>query len=261
MQIQISTLPALILSIWLGCTSAQVSACGSMIELPRVMYPPQVLMPTVADRMDDWNENIHLTTDEFLYLLLPNQAQVKFDEDSNNPALKRLSANDNSQPNRLPPPLEQAGYQWWYLLANHPGTSTLHITAGTQKKTLKVEVKAYQPRYEVPTRSPTAVTAEAATQARPYQISYGEQVAITLPGDIASGWSVNQAEESGLRLARIEAVRFYSDSKPDEVKLIFDVTGTRAPGKASHLRIQNKSGFFSSSSFDFYFSIIPAIAC
>lgn len=261
MKIQFTTLPALVLGIWLGWASAQVSACGSMIELPRIMYPPQVLMPTVADRMDDWNEDLHLTTDEFLYILLPNQAQVRFEEDSKNPALKRLSVNDTSQLNQLPPPLEQAGYQWWYLLASHPGVSILHIATGSQKKTLKVEVKAYQPRYEVPARSPNVVKAEAATQAHPYQISYGEQVAITLPGDIASGWSVNPLEESGLKLARIEAVRFYSDNKPDEVKLIFDVTGTRAPGKTSHLRIQNKTGFFSSSSFDFYFSILPAIAC
>lgn len=250
---------------WTSCLLAlalftpQTWACGSFIPLPRIIYPPQVLIPAVADRMDLWQDEIHLTTDDLLYILLPEKASLSFKD--NTQLLHRLSTKEAALAGKMPPPIQQAGYEWWQWVATTPGLDTLQIEAGAQKKSIKIEVQAYQPRYEIAPRQAHSLKPENATQEKPFPVSIGESIEIILPGDIASGWTVNDSKDSGLTLSKIEALPSYSNTLPNQVKLTFEARLTSNRDQARHLQIKSNSGFFNFRSFDFYLEIRPAVMC
>lgn len=256
MKNTLSTLLFLSMAVAAALLASQsASACMDLIEEPQPLLS-QMLIPAVADRLDLWSERYELTAGGFLYIFLPDSAKVDVDGDKDQPALERLDEGDKRLPGDVPASLlRQSGYHWRLLLAARAGNARIDIDSSGQKKTLTVNVKAFERKWIQVFPKPYTLTEAGATREKPAYLSAGSEVEITLPGTLQSGWSVNDVEEGALELQKIEQ----SNWQQPQVKLSFHVSShdRREP---YHLVIRRGSGLFGESH-HFYLLITPAPLC
>lgn len=239
-------------SIVLAASAPQALACTGFMS-PR-FNPIQMLLPTVADRMDHWNNEYDLIKDEALLILLPNDAKVNILSDKDNPAIERLEGDK-----RLQGVLNQPGYSWWSFRAVKQGSSSINIDSRSQKKTLVVNVRPTPRMINIPP-APRTIGLGQASREQPFSLSEGAVVEITLPGELKEGWSANDTSESGVKLKNMEQLPAADGENLSQIRLTFSVTGRERVEEPYHLMIK-RGGLFSGESFHFYIRIIPARKC
>lgn len=147
------------------------------------------------------------------------------------------------------------GYRWLAFQAMR-GSTTLTVNIDGAKSALNVTVKPYSP----PAPEPVKVSLEKATQAQPFGMRAGQEFEISLPGQLAEGWSIDIPRNSGVTVKGLTPAR-PANSAPTSsqpmVRLLFDVAGGGAPYNVPQRISIRRGGAFSGETFDLYLVFYP----
>jgi hypothetical protein len=257
----------LLLALLLSAAASRVSAC---IGQPSFNPQAKSHFMDASDKSGRFfSGSADLNQDDILYILLPLDAKV--DTGNGNETLNRIidmRVLESPQFRELSPtlameaslPLQNGkkGHAWWAFQAIG-GTTTLTIDIGGKQTALNVRVKPYIPA--VP--EPVKISLEKAARENPFGMRAGQAFEITLPGELAAGWTVDSLKESGVTLKALTQIQRPAgaggQSQP-EVRLVFEVSRSSYSRDPQHISIR-RAGLFSGATFDLYLVFYPVPTC
>ncbi len=185
-------------------------------------------------------------------MLLPDDAKINIRGDKDNASTERVEEDDKRISGVIRLRLSQPDYTWRLLIAAKQGSSSIDIVAGAQKKTLTVNIKAYEPHMVYMPPKPYTIVLGQATRESPFSMYSGLDVEITLPGELKDGWRANDANESGVVLQKMEQLSVAASADHPQVKFTFSTSYNNARSESYHLVIKRGCGLISGESFHLF---------
>jgi hypothetical protein len=245
----------------------QAFACisGTRVELP--ITPSRVeLNYDDATHMDKWDSQFSMTEYDDLILFLPANAKVEIQNDNDETVLKRAESDNEPDPEtmnvlRLAPP-EAPNRTIWEIDAKNKGSSTINITVGNEKKTLKVSVNHYERKYFYMEtgRGVYTLDQKVTSYEHPFSMLQNRQVEIVLPGKVDDNWRLSAFSGGDFSISKVEPVASNDDDASPQVTVTLSSAYVSQRGKPFSVVIK-KGRFLMGKSFNFYFEVDPAPLC
>lgn len=217
------------------------------------------------------SNRMELNEDDILFILLPNNSEVKTsngDETLN--YIRDMSVLKTARFTEIAPPQlisgasvalqnSKRGYLWSAFQAMR-GSTMLTVNVDGAKSVLNVRVKPYSR----PVPEPIKVSLEQATQDKPFDMRSGQEFEVSLPGDLAAGWSIDAPKESGVTLKSLtqgQTANGATSSAQPMVRLVFDASGGRTPYNITQRISIRRGDVLGGEKFDLYLVFYPIPTC
>lgn len=145
------------------------------------------------------------------------------------------------------------GLEWRAFQAMR-GATTLTIEIEGEKTELNVVVKPYT----APAPDPVRVTMDKATRANPLAMQAGQEFEVTLPGNLAAGWTVDGLKPNGVTLKSLTQPN--AEASNEATRLLFEVSRSNYSKEPWLLSIR-RGGVLGGETFKFYLVFYPPPAC
>ncbi|KIF81692.1 hypothetical protein [Noviherbaspirillum autotrophicum] len=258
-------LAAWLLALLILTAASSVSAC---IDKPRINLQPQSDFVDASDKTIRFGRGkVDQNQDDMLYILLPKSAKV----DTGNVPLNRIvdmRVLDSPRFRELAPilameamvPLQNSrnGYTWWAFRAMG-GITILTTDIGAKRTATNINVRSHIP----PAPEPIKISLEKATQENLFDMTAGQAFEITLPGELADGWNVDNLKETGVTLKSLtqaSSVVGAGGSSQPGARLLFEASGNSASSSPRYLSLRH-GGKFSGENFNICLVFYSVPAC
>lgn len=245
----------------------QVFACISDVRVELPITPGRVeLNYDDATHMDKWNSQISMTEYDDLVLFLPANAKVEIQNDNDETVLKRSESDNESHPEmmnilRLAVP-DAPDRTTWEIVANNKGASTINVTVGNEKKTLKVSVNHYERKYFYmeTERGIYKLGKKDTSYEHPFSMLQSYDVEIVLPGEVNDNWRLGTFSGGGFSISKVEPMPNNGEEASPQVKVTLSSTYVSEQGKPFSVIIK-KGRFLTGKSFHYYIAVDPVPTC